>query len=215
MKILAFNGGPRKTWNTATLLKKALEGASSKGAETELINLYDLNYKGCISCFACKKIDSKSYGKCALKDDLTPIFKKIEEADGIILGSPIYLGSVTGEIRSFMERLIFPYLVYDSEHSSLFKKKINTAFIYTMGVNEKSIDILGYDSHFKLNELFLQRIFGNFESLISTDTYQFDDYSKYVSSAFDPDKKAQRHKEQFPIDCEKAFELGVRFTDLK
>jgi len=51
MKVIAFNGSPRKKWNTSTLLEKALEGASSKGAETELIHLYDLNYRGCISWF--------------------------------------------------------------------------------------------------------------------------------------------------------------------
>lgn len=215
MKIIAFNGSPRKSWNTATLLEKALEGASSKGAETELINLYDLNYKGCASCFACKKIGSKSYGKCALKDDLSPILDKIEEADGIILGSPIYLGSITGEMKSFLERLIFPYLVYDADYSSLFKKKINTAFIYTMGIDEQRLLNSGYDSHFNINKTFLERIFGKFESLILTDAYQFDDYSKYVSSAFDPEKKAQRRQEQFPIDCEKAFELGVNFAAAK
>ena len=87
---MAFNGSPRKKWNTATLLEKALEGAASQGAETELIHLYDLNYKGCISCFACKTIGGKSYGKCAVRDDLTPIFRKVEKADAIILGSPIY-----------------------------------------------------------------------------------------------------------------------------
>ena len=54
MKIIAFNGSPRKTCNTATLLNKALEGAVSQGAETELIHLYDLNYKGCISCLHVK-----------------------------------------------------------------------------------------------------------------------------------------------------------------
>ena len=54
MKVIAFNGSPRKNWNTAMLLEKALEGAKSEGAETELIHLYDLNYNGCISCFACK-----------------------------------------------------------------------------------------------------------------------------------------------------------------
>lgn len=215
MKIIAFNGSPRKSWNTATLLEKALEGAASKDAETELINLYDLNYKGCASCFACKKIGSKSYGKCALKDDLSPILDKIEEADGIILGSPIYLGSITGEMKSFLERLIFPYLVYDADYSSLFKKKINTAFIYTMGIDEQRLLNSGYDSHFNINKTFLERIFGKFESLILTDAYQFDDYSKYVSSAFDPEKKAQRRQEQFPIDCEKAFELGVNFATAK
>ena len=68
MKIMAFNGSPRKEWNTATLLKKALEGASSQGAKTELIHLYDLKYKGCISCFACKEKGGKGYGKCVVRD---------------------------------------------------------------------------------------------------------------------------------------------------
>ena len=57
MHVIAINGSPRKNWNTATLLNKALEGASSQGATTELIHLYGLNFKGCVSCFACKLID--------------------------------------------------------------------------------------------------------------------------------------------------------------
>ena len=52
MKAIAINGSPRKDWNTATLLKKSLEGAASVGAETKLIHLYDLSFKGCYSCFA-------------------------------------------------------------------------------------------------------------------------------------------------------------------
>ena len=51
MKVIAINGSPRKKWNTATLLEKALEGAETEGAETEIIHLYDLNFKGCKSCF--------------------------------------------------------------------------------------------------------------------------------------------------------------------
>jgi len=62
MKVMAFNGSPRKKWNTGTLLEKALEGAASRGAETELIHLYDIDFKGCISCFACKTIGGNSYG---------------------------------------------------------------------------------------------------------------------------------------------------------
>ncbi len=76
MKILAINGSPRKTKNTATLLNKALEGASSVGAQTELIHLYDLNFKGCISCFACKRKNSKFVARCAVKDDLTEVLEK-------------------------------------------------------------------------------------------------------------------------------------------
>ena len=127
MKIIGFNGSPRKEWNTATLVKKALEGAASKGAQTELIHLYDLKYSGCISCFSCKLKGGKSYGKCAVKDGLQPILGSIEESDAIILGSPIYLGAATGEMRSFLERLTFPYLVYDQQRSSLFKRKCRLA----------------------------------------------------------------------------------------
>ena len=80
MRVIAFNGSPRKHWNTATLLEKALDGAKSQGAKTKLIHLYDLNYKGCISCFACKAKGGKSYGKCSVTDDLKSIFDKIELA---------------------------------------------------------------------------------------------------------------------------------------
>lgn len=73
----------------------------------EFIHLYELNYKGCISCFARKTKNGQSYRMCAVKDDLTSILKKVKEVDAIILGSPIYFGMVTGEMRSFMERLMY------------------------------------------------------------------------------------------------------------
>ncbi len=212
MKIIAVNGSPRKSWNTATLLNKALEGAASQGAETELIQLYDLNYKGCTSCFACKMKEGKSYGMCAVNDDVTPILDRIKEACAIILGSPIYLGGVTGEMRSFLERLIFPYLVYDPERSSLFKKKIPVGFIYTMGAPENRIKEAGYEQQFKLMDMILKRIFGASESLVVTDTYQFDDYSMYVATGMDSEAKAKRRREVFPTDCQKAYEMGATFA---
>jgi multimeric flavodoxin WrbA len=212
MKVMAFNGSPRKKWNTATLLEKALEGAALQGAKTELIHLYDLNFKGCISCFACKTKGGKSYGRCAVKDDLTPVFKKIEKADAIILGSPIYFGTVSGEMKSFLERLMFPYSEYTDPPHSLFPKKIKTGFIYTMNITEKMMKEWGYIEHFKRHEITLKRIFGNSEYFCSFDTYQFDDYSKMVATRFDHVKKARRRKEIFPKDCEKAFDMGVRFA---
>ncbi|KAF5089223.1 NADPH-dependent FMN reductase [anaerobic digester metagenome] len=212
MKVTAINGSPRKKWNTATLLEKAIEGAKSQGAETELIHLYDMTYKGCKSCFACKLKGGRSYGRCDIKDDLTPLLDKITESDALILGSPIYLGAATGEMRSFFERLIFPYLVYDAEGSTLFPKRIPVGFIYTMGVTEKVMNEIAYLEHFKVAERLAGRIIGESESLLVTDTYQFNDYSKYVSSRFDPASKLKRRKEVFPKDCEKAFDMGVRFA---
>src|SRR5665647_1743077 len=159
VRILAINGSPRTKCNTATLLNNALQGAASQGAETELVHLYKLNFKGCISCFSCKLKDGESYGRCAVNDELTPILKKVEDADALILGSPIYLGTAPGEMRSFMERS-----------------------------------------------------FGEAESLFVTDTYQFDDYSKYESSRFNVEEKAKRRREEFPNDCKRAYDMGVRFA---
>lgn len=215
MNVIAINGSPRKEWNTAMLLKKALEGARSKGAETELIHLYDLDFKGCESCFSCKTKVSKSYGKCAVNDDVTQILEKIEQSDAFILGSPIYFGTVSGEMKSFMERLMFPYLTYTRPPQSLFPKKTKTGFIYTMNITEDQLKEFNYTVHTDNNQRVLELLFGSSESLFSFDTYQFKDYSKVVAGRFDADKKAKRRKEVFPEDCKKAFKLGTRLINEK
>lgn len=215
MKVIAFNGSPRNNWNTATLLHHALEGAASQGADTELIHLYDYNYKGCISCFACKLKGGKSYGRCAVDDDLKPVLKKVEEADAVILGSPIYFGVTTSGMRSFLERLMFQYLVYDANYSSLFKRRIPTGFIYTMNVNQSRLKGTAYEQNLKGTEMAMGRTFGSSEALFVTDTYQFDDYSKYETSAFNVEEKAKRRRLVFPEDCQKAFQMGVRFARQK
>lgn len=212
MKVIAVNGSPRKNGNTGLLLKKALEGAASKNAETELIHLYDLNYKGCISCFSCKKKNGKSYGKCALKDDLFEVFKKVEKADVLILGSPIYFGEITGEMRSFMERLFFQYHVYDKERTVLLNRKIRTGFFFTMNAPERALMEVGYDQKFKGYESIMKHFFGSCKTLIVTDTAQFDDYSEYETSGFNAEAKIKRRIEVFPKDCEKAYKIGTELA---
>jgi multimeric flavodoxin WrbA len=212
MKLIAINGSPRKKWNTATLLDKALEGAAAQGAETELVHLYDLDFKGCISCFACKTRGGKSYGTCAMKDGLTPVLQKIANADALVIGSPIYFGSVTGETRSFMERLLFQYLTYTVPYGTLFPRRIKTGFIYTMNVTEERSKEFGYEYFYKSNERYMQLMLGTVESLCSFDTCQVDDYSKVVIESFDPVHKAQRHEEVFPQDCQRAYEMGARLV---
>jgi len=214
MKIIGINGSPRKNKNTAILLKKALEGAESCGAETDFIHLYGFEYKGCISCFACKLINGKSYGKCAFKDGLTPVLEKISDADAIILASPICFESVTGNMRSFMERLLFPYQTYTDGYKSIFGRKIPTGFIYTMNVTVEQMNELGYAQGLKFSEMDLKRVFGYFESLVVNDTYQFDDYSKYVVTVFDGAKKAKVREKEFLVYYKKAYDLGAKFTQI-
>jgi len=212
MLMMAFNGSPRKTWNTATLLQKTLEGAASQGADTELVHLYDLRYTGCRSCFACKTTSGTSYGRCAAQDDLTPLLERVTAADGLVLGSPIYYGTVSGMMKSFLERLVFPYWTYTDPPQSLFPKRIPAGLIYTMNVTEAQARDFNYGTHFAVNERVLRVVFGAAESLLSCDTYQFEDYSRVAATRFDPERKATRRQEVFPHDCEKAYAVGVRFA---
>ena len=213
MKVIAVNGSPRKNWNTHILLEKCLQGAEEAGAKTELINLYDIQFKGCTSCFACK-LKGNTLTKCAMKDDLEPFLQKICECDALVLGSPIYFSSVTGEMRSFMERLFFPYTSYEGKPSS-FGKKISTAFIYTMNAPSFALPLIGYTKIFKNNAKLMKRIFGNCKSLVSAATYQFDDYSKYAMTYFDGKKRLKRRETVFEEDCKKAFILGKKLCENK
>ena len=113
-KIIAVNAGPRKGWNTDTLIDEAIKGAESEGATVEKFNLFRREkYTGCVSCFACKK--NKYKGHCIRRDGLTEILDKIREADGLIIGSPNYLSEMTASFRALYERLIFQNLTYNSE----------------------------------------------------------------------------------------------------
>jgi multimeric flavodoxin WrbA len=213
MTVIGINGSPRKKWNTAQLLTKALEGAASQGADTRLVHLYDLDFTGCASCFACKLIDGPSNGRCARKDDLSPVLKQIEdEAEALILATPIYFGSQSGEMRCFMERLLFAPLVYSDPPRTAFPRRIRTGVIYTMNAPEETIVPLGYDALFRSTEATLRRILGEAESLCSYDTCQFPDYAKVVMERMDPAEKAKRREQVFPEDCRRAFEFGRRIA---
>jgi multimeric flavodoxin WrbA len=169
-------------------------------------------YKGCLSCFSCKLKNGNSYGRCATNDDLRPLLKEAAECAAILVGSPIYFGSITGMTKSFLERLMFPYLVYDPDHSSLFRRKMPTGLIYTMGANQRRMQSSGYQQSFKLMEGILRRMFGASESLFVTDTYQFGDYTQYETSGFDVAAKRKRRQEVFPKDCKLALEMGARLA---
>ena len=213
MNVIAINGSARKRWNTAQLLEKALEGAAEKGATTKLVHLYDLDFKGCISCFGCKQKGGKSYGRCAMRDDLTPLLDEIHAADAVIMGTPVYLASESSGFRAFAERLVFQYLVYANPPGSLFPRRIPAAVVYTMGAPEVAQKAMGYDHFIEQNRRHLEMILGSCETLVSYDTLQFDDYAKYESGMFDPDAKMERHREVFPQDKAKAKELGYRLLD--
>jgi len=211
MKAIAVNGSPRKIWNTAALLQKALDGAASAGAETEMIHLYDLHYRGCTSCFACKR-KGGDLGRCAMKDELTDVLEKVNHCGVLLLGSPIYFSNITGEMQSFLERLLFSGMTYNAENRFTFRGKFSSGFVYTMNVPAAAMEKAGYRALFERYQSLLERFGGPSEILLSNDTYQFDDYEKYEASMFDPEHKARVRAEQFPEDCRRAFEMGARLA---
>ena len=214
-KALFINGSPRKNGNTAQLLKRAMDGAREAGAEVELVNLYDrsLNYKGCMSCFACK-IKGGRKGICSFKDDLQPIIEKVMEADVLVCGSPVYCGYPSANLRAFMERLIFPAVNYSDFMHPLINKPKHSATIFTMNCPDVQMyKSNAYDILMDVNARQLG-MFGPTEILYSFDTYQFNDYSRYDAVMIPAEHKKQMHETQFPKDLENAYEMGKRLVKL-
>ena len=99
VKIIGIIGSPRTGSNTEIYINKALEAAQEVGADTEAINIATAEIEPCIACDICK-----STGECAIYDDMRDINRKLQEANGIIIGSPVYFGNVTSQLKMFMDR---------------------------------------------------------------------------------------------------------------
>ncbi len=99
MKILSIVGSPRVNGNTHFVAKEFCEGATSTGAEVEEVFLNKLEVKPCIHCEGCVK-----EGVCSIEDDCAGIIEKMNSSDGILLSSPVYCWSVTGQMKCFIDR---------------------------------------------------------------------------------------------------------------
>jgi multimeric flavodoxin WrbA len=102
MKVLAIVGSPRQGGNTETLTRQVLTAIEEAGLETELVRLAGLDIAPCDGCLACRGTEA-----CSIKDDLQPIYLRMRESQGIILASPVYMGSATALIKAVMERAGF------------------------------------------------------------------------------------------------------------
>lgn len=204
-KIIAVNAGPRMGWNTETLISEASKGAASAGAEVERFNLFKLErYTGCISCFGCKR--EKNRGHCVCRDGLTPVLDAIRESDGLIIGSPNYLGEMTASFRALYERLIFQNLTYNLETPCCNPRPLPVLLLMTS--NAPDTAYLGLLKNYQQT---LSRFVGPTEVFVSGNTLQLRDYSKtdWEWSLFDPEAKKERHETVFPQECRKAFALGA------
>ena len=218
-KMILLNASPRMNKNTAQMLESVMKGAQEAGAECELIHLVGMNFKGCMSCFACKRKSNTCNGLCAYKDELRPVLERILQADAFVMGSPIYWSYPTGMFRNVIERLLFPILRYDLDPetggaSKYIDKKMKTALIYTMNVTPEMYKQYGYETILGPDQRYMEMMFGSCEVLNAHNTWQFfPDYEKFDTSAVDLDSKQWFRDNQWPKDMQAAFEMGKRLVE--
>lgn len=102
MKVVGVVCSPRMSGNTEILVGEVLKAAENEGAQTELITLAGKKIEFCDACGGCER----NGGQCHIQDDMQNIYKSIEAADGIVIGSPVWYWSVTGQAKTFLDRLI-------------------------------------------------------------------------------------------------------------
>ncbi len=210
-KIIIIDGGPRKTFNTASMLQKFAEGARSVSEEVEVktYRLYDIDFRGCMSCMACKLKD-KACNVCKYKDALTPILEEVAQADGLAMGSPIYFSEVTARLREFLERLAFPWLSYN-DYSMTAPKRMPVVLTYTMNANEEQAKMC-YQSMATM-EGCIERALGKPEHVDAYNTCQVKNYDRYELASFSEPMKRQYREEHWEQDLQRAYDAGRRMAE--
>jgi len=101
MKVVAFNGSPRKNGNTQLLLETVLAEVAAEGIDTEIVPLAGKKLHGCIACYKCFENKDR---RCAVKDDMNGCIAKMLEADAVVIGSPTYFANVSTEVKALIDR---------------------------------------------------------------------------------------------------------------
>ncbi|HMK65884.1 MAG TPA: flavodoxin family protein [Thermodesulfobacteriota bacterium] len=123
MKVVAFNGSPHKEGNTAIALNKVLDELKAEGIETELIQIGGKPLHGCLACYKCmEKKDRTCHGP---KDAMNEYIAKVDEADGLLIGSPTYFASCSTEVKALIDRLGFVSIANDR----MLSRKVGAAVI--------------------------------------------------------------------------------------
>lgn len=205
MKFYALQGSPRKNWNDDQLLDSFIDGIHSVDgkAEVEKVYVYDYDFKGCRSCFGCKLKTNKT-GECVIRDDIHDLLIDIRNSDGFVMASPIYFLDITGELHSFLERLMYPGPT---------KKELVISTIYTMNAGEDTYEKMIKPSVDIIHRYFKANFHADITDVVTAhDTLQRKNNDLYVAGHTDHSKKEARHETQWPLDLKKAYDAGVRFA---
>ncbi len=125
--VVGVSCSPRRVSNTELLVQQVLEGSRDAGAETELFAFSRMTVAPCDACKACK---AEAAGRCVIEDDMPPVYEALDNAQGLVLGTPIYLDYVAAQAKIFIDRL-YCYLSPTLEH--WFPKDVGLVLIFTQG----------------------------------------------------------------------------------
>lgn len=133
-----------------------------------------------------------------------PRFREGEKADALVLASPVYFMDVTGTMRSFLERLLFPLATYEAGYRTIAPRRMPVVMIYTMNVPREMAPLAMMDDL----ERFVGHVFSPPRRLCAYNTYQFNDYSKYIVEVFSEADKRRYRDDIFPQELRAAEEMG-------
>jgi multimeric flavodoxin WrbA len=185
-KAVVIFGSPRKNSNTAILVNEAIRGMEASGIQAEVFYLNELQLKGCQACYYCKEVQE---ARCKVKDDMAKIMDAINNADGILVASPIYWGHVTAQTKTWLDRM-FPYI--DMKVGSRLPRGKTASFIFTQNQANPDLFLPAIES-FKMMLGYIGFAAG--DTLIANDL----------------DKGHKPMATENPAFMEQAFALGLNF----
>lgn len=145
MKIVGFVGSPRKKGNTTSIVNEVLRGAAEAGAETKIFNINELGIRGCQACYKCQTPE----GKCVQTDGMAPLYDEIFNADAVVFGTPVFMFQITGQMKTFIDRL-FALLYLKDGQPGAFRNKIRgkrAVTVYSQGQPETAAFASSFDLH--------------------------------------------------------------------
>lgn len=126
MRVVAFNGSPRRDGNTSAMLRLVGEELAREGVDCEVVQLGGHKFRGCTACGACRKLGESDKPRCVIDDDpINGYLGLLENADGILLGSPVYFANVTTEVKAFIDRVGY----VSRNRPSLLRRKAGAAVV--------------------------------------------------------------------------------------
>lgn len=200
MKAVVINADPKIKETTGRLMKSALQGAESVGAEVEYVDLYKLKLSGCRICLICKKDGNQC--KCYWRDELSPLIDKILNSDVLLIGVPIFFSNPASHYLAFLERLIF--CTVSLKTGVAFKGKINSGLFYTVEYSLES-----FEKEVRPNLKHTEDLLSMLNGKVVIDTFFSITKAHRKDTSEEGVKALKQMEEQLSKDLDKVFEIAA------